>query len=70
MNLRAWLEKTGTTYAALGRGCGFDLETGRRYVLGERIPRKRHAIAIYLFTRGEVDPNSFYDLPDLSERAA
>jgi len=36
-----------------------------RYRAGERIPEREPMQAIYVETDGEVDPNSFYDLPAL-----
>jgi transcriptional regulator with XRE-family HTH domain len=37
-----------------------------RYERGARLPRKREMVDIFIATRGAVDPNSFYDLPDLA----
>jgi transcriptional regulator with XRE-family HTH domain len=37
-----------------------------RYERGIRIPNREHMRRIYVQTRGAVDPNSFYDLPDLA----
>lgn len=39
--------------------------TVSQYRNGARIPRREQMIAIYELTGGEVDPNSFYDLPPM-----
>lgn len=70
MRLSDWLKNGKISYDLLGESCGFARETGRRYALGRRIPRKGHGQRIYLFTGGAVTPNDFYDLPQLPERAA
>lgn len=68
MKLQDWLEKTGTTLERLAARCGFDTSSAGRYALGQRIPRRPHARAIYRFTHGAVQPNDFYDLPRLPRR--
>lgn len=71
MKLRAWIKSTpGMTLEKLAEACGFSLTAAGRYAQGLRIPRKPHAIAIYLFTGGLVMPNDFYDLPPLEPAAA
>lgn len=65
MKLRAWMERGKVTYSALGRACGFGDRAAWRYAHDKRIPRRAHAISIYLFTKGAVAPNDFYDLPPL-----
>ena len=45
-------------YVATGHK--FPQGTLAKYILGQRIPRKNEMLVIYQFTKGEVDPNSFY----------
>ena len=41
-----------------------------RYCNGEQIPRTSEMVGIYVTTKGAVDPNSFYPLPDLKATRA
>lgn len=65
MDLKDWLEQKKWGYADLARECEFDPETGRRYALKKRVPKKPHGQKIFVVTGGQVAPNDFYDLPEL-----
>ena len=43
-------------------GHRFPQGTLAKYVLNQRIPRKKEMLIIYQFTNGQVDPNSFYGI--------
>ena len=66
MNLQTFLQQNKYTqnrfisevYVATGHK--FPQGTLAKYILGQRIPRKREMLIIYEFTNGLVDPNSFY----------
>ena len=68
--LDAWRIARKLTYRTLGEKLGVSMEAARRYCNGERIPSRPVMIEIYRLTAGAVQPNAFYDLPDLSLRAA
>jgi len=66
--LGTWLKANGIARSefALALGCSHVAVT--RYVLGDRFPERDILIAIYVATNGEITPNDFVDLPDLSSR--
>ena len=66
MKLQAFLQQNKYTqnkfisevYVATGHK--FPQGTLAKYILGQRIPRRHEMLIIYQFTKGQVDPNSFY----------
>ena len=66
MNLKSYLAEHNYTQQRFitevrdYTGHKFPQGTLAKYVLGQRIPRKKEMIIIYEFTKGVVDPNSFY----------
>ena len=49
----------------LADGLSVSYSTAYRYVKGARKPEDSQIVAIYVLTDGVVQPNDFYDLPDL-----
>lgn len=68
--LKTYLAEKKLSVSDLAAGIGVPHPTASRYVNGIRIPRKREMAAIYMFTAGEVRPDDFYDLPDLSSSSS
>lgn len=56
--------------ARWGRLMGLSRQQACRAARGEAIPRKEVIISTYVWSRGAVRPDDWYDLPDLSELAA
>jgi hypothetical protein len=52
----------------LAEKLGVSYPSAYRYIYQCRLPDQKHIIAIYILTRGAVQPNDFYDLPDLTCR--
>ncbi len=72
--LGEYIETRGLSVAAAGRELDRPTETVRRWCLpgshpDARIPRPAEMRRIYVWSRGAVDPNSFYDLPLLPAAA-
>lgn len=71
MKLADWFKQEGLTLAGYCRQRGFNKETVRRHCLPStdaefRQPRREHILAYYVDSKGQVRPDDFYDLPDLS----
>jgi transcriptional regulator with XRE-family HTH domain len=70
MALREWRERNGKSQQDVARLVGAANATVvSRWERGVHLPRKDEMVRLYVVTRGEVPPNSFYDLPDLSTSA-
>lgn len=71
-----WLKGQGLTVAGYARRRGFHHETVRRHALPPsdpdfRLPKRvPYLIAYYLDSDGQVDANSFYELPELPKAEA
>lgn len=64
-----WAELSNDAFAALlSTHIGREVHrvTIGQYRRRQRVPQADFMVAIYVVTRGIVDPNSFYDLPDLA----
>jgi hypothetical protein len=66
MKLGDWIERERLTLEAFGRRINRNYTAVARYIRGERLPGRKTYIDIYVETRGEVTPNDFYDLPELT----
>jgi len=64
--LLSWLKANAVTYEQFGERIERDHSAVARYVAGKSIPSPTTMVRIYVETRGEVQPNDFYDLPDLA----
>ena len=64
--LKIWCENNTDAVQSLIKELGCHEKSFMRYKSGSRIPEPDSMRLIYAFTDGEVDPNSFYDLPELS----
>ncbi len=70
--LRQWRLDQGLTLDAAGAGVGTFRSTWYDWEIGRRIPDRTYMPKIYLFTRGEIDANSFHfpnGFPDLHQAA-
>lgn len=56
--------------AKWGRVVGLSRMQALRAVKGEVIPRKDVVVRTYIWSRGVVTPDDWYDLPDLSTLSA
>lgn len=66
MALREWREINRLSLDAAAKRLGAANGTVVwRWENGVAIPRRGQMVRIYVETRGQVDPNSFYDLPAL-----
>lgn len=65
MKLRAFAAEKGWNDSELGRQAGRPEPTVRKHASGQRIPRQIDVETYYRISGGLVDPNSFYDLPEL-----
>ncbi len=66
--LKIWCENNTDIVKDLIKELGCHEKSFMRYKSGSRIPEPDSMRLIYAFTDGEVDPNSFYDLPPLMGR--
>lgn len=64
--LATWLEQNGHTPDSFALAMGRERTGIYRILAGKRMPREDLIKKIYVFTGGAVDPNSFYDLPELA----
>lgn len=62
MKLFEFLDKVQISQSEFARKIKSTQPAVSRFIIGERIPRKRLMEAIYRATKGEVQPNDFYDL--------
>jgi hypothetical protein len=69
--LRAWREGQlpKLTLDAAAAAVGTVRQVWRDWEIGRRIPSARFMTAIWRFTRGDVVPNDFYDLPPIGQMA-
>ncbi|MCJ8158835.1 helix-turn-helix domain-containing protein [Sphingomonas sp. LaA6.9] len=65
MKLLEWRRSKGLTQQLVADGIDCVLSTVARYEKGLRTPDDATMVRIYVFTEGEVQPNDFYELPDL-----
>jgi hypothetical protein len=63
--LGAWLRENDLTLREFARISGCTISSLSCICAGTRIPRKEAMRRIFAVTRGAVQPNDFYDLPDL-----
>jgi hypothetical protein len=71
--LGEWLHKNGLGVREFGEMVGCCWSAVSYFCSGRSIPRHDLMVRIYMATNGEVQPNDFFDLPDLpaaSDRAA
>lgn len=65
MKLAEWRRSKGLTQQNVADGLGCVLATIARYEAGSRMPEPQMVVDIFCFTNGAVQPNDFYDLPNL-----
>lgn len=70
MRLDMWLKRNKIWAKDFAPQIGVDGSTLSCWVHKGSIPNKATMRAIYVATAGQVEPNDFYDLPDLSEPSA
>lgn len=73
MTLKEWRERNGKSQPEVARLTGVANATVvSRWERGVHIPHRNEMVRLYILTGGQVDPNSFYGLPDLTaqEQAA
>ena len=66
MRLRTYRERERLTLEQLGERIGRTGVAVSRYETGARVPGPEDMVRIYVATSGAVEPNDFYDLPDLA----
>lgn len=68
----AWRRREQMTQAELAEelGCSQSYVSQMERAVDPIIPGPAIMIALYELSYGEVDPNSFYDLPEVSARKA
>ena len=62
--LKAWRQEQGYSTTRLGALLGVGDATISRYERGRRLPEPAIMVKLYVLSRGAVQPNDFYDLPD------
>lgn len=65
MKLQEYLNGIGLSHTAAAAEMEFSRAAVSNWCSGARIPRQDEMRAIYLWSGGLVQPNDFYDLPDL-----
>lgn len=72
MKLAGWRKKKGWTQAELADalGCSQPYVSQIERAVDPIIPGKDLLAKLYELSGGEVEPNDFYDLPNLSQQAA
>ena len=75
MRLREYLRHKQITLGEAATQLGVRLGTVERWCLAAdhrrfRMPRRSQMLLIFVWSGGQVDPNSFYDLPTLADAAA
>lgn len=65
MKLAVWRRNQGMTQEQLAAALDCIVTTVARYEAGRRRPDEDTMIKIFRLTDGEVQPNDFYELPDL-----
>lgn len=65
MKLGDWRREKGLTQQDVADAIECVLPTVARYEAGSRVPEQDAMRRIFVFTRGAVRPDDFYDLPDL-----
>lgn len=65
-----WLDANEIDPGAFAARIGVSANSLYRYRTGRKIPRPDPMRRIYVESGGAVDPNSFYDLPDLGADGA
>lgn len=66
MKLAAWLEHTGTPDNVFARRIEVSKVTLYRFKTGLRVPDREAMARIVAATDGEVQPNDFYDVGELT----
>ena len=65
MLLEEYCKKMDLNDTDCAKALGVHRETFRLWRLHQNVPSEKHMVAIYIWSGGAVEPNSFYDLPDL-----
>lgn len=65
MTLDAWLTEHPDLEGKLVEALDCHPKSVWRYRTGRKMPHQDAMRLIYAFTKGAVDPNSFYDLPEI-----
>ena len=68
--LRNWRRNEGLTQADAAARFGVVRRTWNQWEQGVAIPGVAHMVELVSFTGGQVQPNDFYELPDLTARRA
>jgi hypothetical protein len=63
VSFKKYLEIKRRTIADVARELGEHRETVRTWINGA-IPRRQQMLKIYLWSKGQVQPNDFYELPN------
>ena len=63
--LDEWIKEHPDQHGALAEALGIHEKSVHRYRNRSRVPTPEMMRLIYVFTDGAVDPNSFYDLPEI-----
>lgn len=70
MRLSEWRQIDRRTQAGVALELGVAVSTVASWEQRTKVPGVAYMIEIYRMTGGAVQPNDFYDLPDLSAPAA
>lgn len=68
--LRNWRRLNLLSQAGAAARLGVARRTWHQWEQGAVIPGAAHMVGLVVLTGGEVQPNDFYDLPDLMSKAA
>ncbi len=66
--LRIWRKAKGLTLDQAAKSVGTSRQMWSDGERGRRRPGEDFMAELYRFTEGRIEPNDFYDLPDLTER--
>lgn len=66
MKLAAYLTMNEIKQRMMAEALSLHILTVNRWCTGRSMPTRSDMLRIYRWTNGEVQPNDFYDLPDLA----
>lgn len=69
MKLAEWRNRQNKTQEEVGNALGVGALSVHRYETGKRVPGPAMMIEIYVLTGGDVEPNDFHNLPELTTLA-
>lgn len=66
MKIRSYITETKIKICDAASALGVSTQCLHQWISGKRVPQPEKMIAIYRWSGGKVQPNDFYELPDLA----